>query len=76
MAPFKLVPVVLTLESVGKCSYVGYCKTVFLCELVIKGFVLELKVSNPKLMLKLAEENWKEHGIFQKKRFSPFVRNL
>ena len=38
----------------------------FLSELIIKGFVLEIKVSNPKSLLKLAEENQKEHGIFQK----------
>lgn len=66
LTSFKLVPVVLTLESVGKCSYVSYCKTVFLCELIIEGFVLEIKVSNPKSLLELTEENQKEHSIFQK----------
>lgn len=70
------MPVVLTLESVGKCSYVGYYKTVFLCALVIKGFVLELKVPSPKLMLKFAEENWKEYGILKKKKKKKALGNL
>lgn len=81
LTPFKSVPVVLTLESVGKCSSVSWCKAVFLCELIIKGVVLEIKVSNPKSLLKVAEENQKEHGFFQKAQSlhrelgnSPFTR--
>lgn len=52
LTPFKSVPVVLTLESVGKCSSVSWCKAVFLCELIIKGVILEIKVSNPKVPAK------------------------
>lgn len=52
LTPFKSVPVVLTLESVGKCSSVSWCKAVFLCELIIKEVILEIKVSNPKVPAK------------------------